>query len=103
MSYNRNGVLRISELDNSVITSKQLEEVILQKGYLAIDGNFTHTKYDKKTKWGRVFNVIFREYINAKTEDKDVFIFGKRNILVQLETKLRSLEHGSSKAVKICK
>ena len=80
-SINRNGVLKVTDYNDLAKLTKQIESLILGKGYIAVDSKIENIKYIKKTKWGRFFNHFFRENINVWVTENEVLIFAKRNIL----------------------
>lgn len=88
-SINRNGVLKITDYNNLTTLTKQIESLILKKGYIAVNSKTEDIKYVKKTKWGRFFNHFFRENINVRVTETEVLIFAKRFILAPIGIKLK--------------
>ena len=87
-SINRNGVLKLTEFGDLATLTKQIESLLLKKGYIVINSNTNDIKYIKRTKWSRFFNHFFRENINIKATENEVSIFSKRNLLSSIEWNL---------------
>ena len=88
-SINRNGVLQVTGYKDLTTLIKQIESLILKKGFIATESNKGDIKYSKKSKWGRFFNYFLREDIIIRTKEDKTLIFAKRNILVPIEIKLK--------------
>lgn len=89
-SINRNGVLHLTEFDDAGTVTRQIESILLKKGYSAVGANPEDINYTKSTAIGRFFNYFFREDINVKVTRNTVFIFGKRNLLTSIEWNLKN-------------
>lgn len=88
-SVNRNGVLKITDYNDLTKLTKQIEFLILRKGYIAVDSKTENIKYAKKTKWGIFFNYFFKENINVRVTENEVLIFARRNILAPIVMTLK--------------
>ncbi len=88
-SINRNGVLKLTEFADSETLTRQIESLILKKGYVVIDSNTDNIKYDKRTKWSRFFNYFFKENINVRISESGVSIYAKKHLLDSIEMKLK--------------
>ena len=88
-SINRNGVLKITDHDDSATLMQKIEPLILKKGYIAENSEEKDITYVKKTKWGRFFNYFFRENIRVQINENEVLIFSKRNLLLPVLMRLK--------------
>jgi hypothetical protein len=87
-SINRNGVLMLTDFSDVALIAKQLETIIFKRGYMISDRETENVKYGRTTKWGRFFNLFFREDITIRVTENGVSIFAKRNMLNSIELKL---------------
>ena len=88
-SINRNGVLKVTNYKDLTILKKQIESLILGKGYIAIESKTADIKYVKRTKWGKFLNYFFRENINVQFSENETSILAKKYILEWIEMKLK--------------
>jgi len=88
-SINRNAELKLTEFANSETLTRQIELLLLKKGYVVIDSNTDNIKYDKRTKWSRFFNYFFKENINVRISESRVSIYAKKHLLDSIEMKLK--------------
>ena len=88
-SINRNGVLKITDLNDVDIIKNKIDLLIQKRGLIKTVKDLKLDSYTKKTKWGRFFNLFFREVINVNYSKGEILIFGKRNMLSLIESKLR--------------
>lgn len=88
-SINRNGVLEVTEFQDSVILTNKVDVYLKRRGYIGIDTENRITKYVRKNKWGRMLNFFFRENINVEITDNKLTIYAKRNLLDSILMKLK--------------
>jgi hypothetical protein len=88
-TVNRNGVLKLTEFDDLVTLTKQIESLLFKKGYIAIDAKPEDVKYVKRTKLGRFFNQFFRENVNVRISENEVSIFAKKRLLDSIGMRLK--------------
>ncbi len=88
-SVNRNGVLKITDFNDLDALKNKIDLIIKKRGLIKSDNESKLDNYTKKTKWGRFFNLFFREDINVKYLEDEVLVYGKRNMFSPIESKLR--------------
>ena len=90
LSYiNQNGGLKFSEYNDASILTKQINNLLLDKGYIAVQLQAGETKYIKKNKFVRFFKHILRKNITVKVTDNAVIIFTNRNNIYLFEKALK--------------
>ena len=90
-SINRKGELMITDSEYLSKCNNHLDEIIISKGYISIRKSDNETIYTKKTKIARVFNFFLSEDIVICNELGVIRILSKRNVLIQLENKIKKL------------
>lgn len=88
-SFNNSGVMTISDLDNSNSVIDSLEAGALKLNFVIIERTDTYIDFDKKTKLARYFNIFGRENLKVSLENDKVLIYGNKNILTRLESKIK--------------
>ncbi len=90
-AFNRNGVLRLSELEDRGTLTNTIEST-LNKGYIRVDASNGDFRYVKKKKWARFIDYFVRESILAKTDKDEIQLLGKKGLLEQIETSLQAYD-----------
>ena len=85
---NRNGTLLIESNDKSKIVIEKIEELLNQKGYQLIGQDENQLIFDYKSKWSRFVN-LNRGIVKISINENSMNIFGGRNILYLIETKVK--------------
>jgi hypothetical protein len=88
---NKNGIMTISDLDNPQKILSGIGQVMDKWGFKETRKDTERTIYDKKTKWGRFWNFIFKEGLEINQEGDQLILKGKRNTFLQLEYKLKKM------------
>ncbi|MDV7398710.1 hypothetical protein RZS08_45310, partial [Arthrospira platensis SPKY1] len=57
--------------------------------FIIIERTGTYIQFDKKTKFGRFFNIFGREKLKVDLENDRVIVHGNKNILNRLEFKIK--------------
>ena len=83
--------MTLSELDNPQKTLSLIEQVMDKWGFKETRKDHERTVYDKKTKWGRFWNYIFKEGLEISQEGDQIILKGRRNTFLNLESKLKKL------------
>ena len=92
VSTNRNAVLVITDIEYLSKCTDQLDQIICSKGYLTVEKSSNYTKYNRKTKFGRFFNLFLRENVVVREDENKISIYSKKNTLVQIESKIKKLK-----------
>lgn len=89
---NRKGVLTIRDFDD-------FDSILLEIEYIAGRINYKLTKeaggkirFNRKSKFGRFLNRIFKEDFTMTSKDNSIKVYGKRNTLRRIEKRLKKLE-----------
>lgn len=90
-SINRRGELIIADSEYLSKCNNHLDEIILSKGYISNRKSDNETIYTRRTKIGRFFNCFFNENIQVRNEEVVIRVFSKKNVLTQLENKIKKL------------
>lgn len=88
---NKNGIMTISNLDNPQKILSGIDQVMDKWGFKETRKDIERTVYDKKTKWGRFWNYIFKEGLEVIHEGDSIKLKGKRNTFLRLEYKLKKM------------
>lgn len=88
---NRRGELIISDSEYISKCNNHLDEIILSKGYISNRKRDNETIYTRRTKIGRFFNFFLNENIQVSNEEGAIRVFSKKNVLTQLENKIKKL------------
>jgi hypothetical protein len=88
---NKNGIMTISDLDNPQKILSGIDQVMDKWGFTETRKDHERTVYDKKTKWGRFWNYIFKEGLEVIHEGDNIKLRGKRNTFLRLEYKLKKM------------
>ena len=85
---NRNGTLLIESNNKSKIVIEKIEELLNRKGYQLIGQDENQLIFDYKSKWSRFVN-LNRGIVKISINENSMNIFGGRNILYLIETKVK--------------
>ena len=85
---NRNGTLLIESNSKSKIVIEKIEELLDRKGYQSIEQDKNQLIFDYKSKWSRFVN-LNRGIVKISINENSMNIFGGRNILYLIETKVK--------------
>jgi len=85
---NRNGTLLIESNNKSKIVIEKIEELLNRKGYQLIGRDENQLIFDYKSKWSRFVN-LNRGIVKISINENSMNIFGGRNILYLIETKVK--------------
>lgn len=85
---NRNGLIKIESTDKSLVVFLRIEELLKQNGYKEIEQNAGNSFFEYRTFWKMIFNMN-RGKVKIVHNEALVEVFGKRNLLYRIETKLR--------------
>jgi len=85
---NRNGLLKIESTEESLILFSKIKELLNQKGYKEIEQNTLNSLFEYRTFWEMIINMN-RGKIKLLHNEAVVEVFGKRNLLYQIETMLK--------------
>jgi hypothetical protein len=85
---NRNGTLQIESNNKSKIVIEKIEELLNRKGYQLIGRDENQLIFDYKSKWRRFVN-LNRGIVKISINENSMNIFGGRNILYLIETKVK--------------
>jgi hypothetical protein len=88
-AFNRNGIMTISNYDKMAPVIRSIETAAIKLDYLVIQNTGPTIHFDKKTKWGRFFNIFLRENLEVTIEDDKIMIHGKKKIITLLENKIK--------------
>lgn len=91
VSVNKKGTMTISELKEAQIILSEIGQVMDKWGYKVTSKDHDCLVYDKKNKWGRFWNFIFKEGIEIIPEGDQIKLKGRRNSFLNLESKLKKL------------
>lgn len=85
---NRNGTLQIESNNKSKIVIEKIEELLNRKGYQSIGQDKNQLIFDYKSKWSRFVN-LNKGVVKISIDGNSINIFGGRNILYLIETKVK--------------
>jgi hypothetical protein len=85
---NRNGLLKIESTDKSLILFSKIKELLNQKGYKEIEQNTMNSLFEYRTLWKMIINMN-RGKVKILHNEGIVEVFGKRNLLHQIETMVK--------------
>ena len=86
---NRNGVLIIDEFEDAEVLQKQIEYIAGRISYKITEKNNSDIKFRRKTWFGRIQDMLFREDFKMIISDSTAEIYGKRNTLLRIEKRLK--------------
>lgn len=89
--HNKNGTMTISDLGNPQKILSGIDQVMDKWGFKETRKENERTVYDKKTKWGRFWNYIYKEGLEVIHEGDNIKLKGKRNTFLKLEYKLKKM------------
>jgi len=89
---NKNGIMIISQFDDLDSLKERLEYSAGRIGYKVTYRDNTNIKFDRKTKLGRIVNLLFREDFKLVLSGAKVEIYGKRNALIRIERRVTYLK-----------
>ena len=89
--HNKNGTMTISEMEDPRRILSGIGQVMDKWGFKETRKENERTVYDKKTKWGRFWNYIFKECLEVIHEGDQIVLKGKRNTFFRLEYKLKKM------------
>jgi hypothetical protein len=85
---NRNGTLRIESNDKSKIVIEKIEELLNRKEFELIEQDENQLLFEFKRQWSSVFN-LNKGVVKISIDENSINIFGGRNILYLIETKVK--------------
>ncbi len=88
-TYSRNGVLLLSEYNDSSTLMKKIESILLKKGYIKVDSKPESVKYIEARKRFIFINNLFNYEVIIKPTANTVEIYSKNVILIPIESKLK--------------
>jgi hypothetical protein len=88
-SIDRNGVLKFDGLNDLPEALKKIDLLLKKKGYTVVNQNTGEINYVKKTKFDQFFNFILKNDVQVTSAENEVKVFGKRQILMAIEYKLK--------------
>lgn len=83
-AINRNGVLKITESEDSSLLAEKTAIYLAGRGYVGSKTGAQTSYYVKKSVLGKMFSVFFRENISVLVSDKELIIYAKKNIIDSL-------------------
>jgi hypothetical protein len=87
----KNGMLKISEFEDFNILKKELKTISRRINYQQTESDDRVLKFNRRTKLGRMFNVIFREDFTVVRSNGTIEIYGKQNALKRIERRFQML------------
>lgn len=87
----RNGIMSITEINDMDKTIAVIANALDKWGYKEKIKDHNRILFDKKTKWGRFWNYIFKEGLEVIHEGDNIKLKGKRNTFLRLEYKLKKM------------
>ena len=88
-SIDRNGVLKFDGLNDLPEALKKIDLLLMRKGYTVVNQNTGEIIYVKKAKFDQFFNFILKNDVQVTSAGNEVKVFGKRQILMAIEYKLK--------------
>ncbi len=88
---NRNGVMTITEFDDPVSLTEEIEHSAGRIGYKITKKDNGNLRFNRRSKSGRILNLLFREDFRVTVSDSEVKIRGKRNPLKRIGKRLTYL------------
>ncbi|MEI6139720.1 MAG: hypothetical protein WCP85_10685 [Mariniphaga sp.] len=88
-SIDRNGVLKFDGLNDLPEALKKIDFLLKKKGYTVVNQNTREINYVKKAKFDQFFNFILKNDVQVTSAENEVKVFGKRQILMAIEYKLK--------------
>ncbi|GEM_PF-2129616 len=88
-SINRNGILKVNGIVDLPEALKKIDFLILKKGYTAVNKDTSEISYAKMKKFDKFFNFILKDDIRVKSVENEVQVLAKRNMLMEIEFKLK--------------
>ena len=88
-SIDRNGVLKFDGLNDLPEVLTKIDLLLKKKGYTVVNQNTDEINYVKKAKFDQFFNFILKNDVQVTSVENEVKVFGKRQILMALEYKLK--------------
>ena len=88
-SIDRNGVLKFDGLNDLPEALKKIDLLLKKKGYTVVNQNIGEFSYAKKAKFDQFFNFILKNDVQVTNVENEVKVFGKRQILMAIEYKLK--------------
>lgn len=85
---NRNGLVKIESADKSLVVFSKIEELLKQNGYREIEQNTGNSLFEYRTFWKMILNMN-RGKVKILHNEAFVEVFGKRNLLNRIETKVK--------------
>ena len=86
---NRNGVLVINEFEDPELLEKQITYIAGRISYKITDKDNSGIIFRRRTKIGRIQDLLFKEDFKMILSDNTAEIFGKRNTLLRIEKRLK--------------
>jgi len=84
---NRNGILIVSEYQDSIALLEKIE-LILNEKHTKIDSTPSECKYVKRNKVIRLLEYFTKEYIRVEIKNDEVMIYTKGKYLERIETEI---------------
>lgn len=85
---NRNGLVKIECTDKSLVVFSKIKELLKRNGYKEIEQNAGNSLFEYGTFWKMILNMN-RGKVKILHSEAFVEVFGKRNLLYQIETKVK--------------
>ena len=86
---NRNGVLIINEFEDPELLEKQITYIAGRISYKITDKDNSDIIFRRRTKIGRIQDLLFKEDFKTIFSDNGAEIYGKRNTLLRIEKRLK--------------
>ncbi len=86
---NKNGLLTVEKTEKSEIIVGKIETLLKKMDYCEKKRDSKSTQYAYNKKWKQILHILFNGNITLNIDADSIKIYGKKNILGQLEHKLR--------------
>ncbi len=87
--FNKNAVLKISNINDVPKLKELLSEIIIKKGFILVYSYSFETKYDRKSRINRWLNKIFLDFVIVKEENDELNLYSKKQTLVSLQMRVK--------------
>lgn len=89
---NRKGVLIISDFDDFSSILQEIEYIAGRINYKLTKEDNGNIRFNRKSKFGRFLNLVFKEDFTMTKHDNYTKIYGKRSTLMRIEKRLKKLD-----------
>lgn len=89
---NRKSVLTISDFDDFSSVLQEIEYIAGRINYEITKEDNGTVRFNRKSKLGKFFNMIFKEDFTMTSQDNYIKVNGKRNELKRIEKRLKKLD-----------